>query len=138
MNHAPPTTANAHVRFARPTAQLAKLVDFYTAALGFKVLGEFRDHAGFDGVMLGHANSGYHLEFTTEKGQPAPSWQPTTEHLMVFYFPDQDEWQAIVGHLDALGIQPVPSHNPYWDQNGSTFEDPDGYRFVIQHQAWPT
>jgi hypothetical protein len=35
-----------------------------------------------------------------------------------------------------VGFAPVPSFNPYWDENGVTFEDPDGYRIVIQRGAW--
>jgi hypothetical protein len=30
----------------------------------------------------------------------------------------------------------VQSFNPYWDQHGKTFEDPDGYRVVLQNAAW--
>jgi len=30
----------------------------------------------------------------------------------------------------------VPSFNPYWDRDGVTFEDPDGYRVVVQRAAW--
>lgn len=34
------------------------------------------------------------------------------------------------------GFDPVPSFNPYWDMSGVTFEDPDGYRVVLQRDAW--
>jgi hypothetical protein len=36
------------------------------------------------------------------------------------------------------GFEPVPSFNAYWDRNGRTFEDSDGYRVVIQQAAWNT
>jgi len=26
--------------------------------------------------------------------------------------------------------------NPYWDRCGLTFEDPDGYRVVLQRENW--
>ncbi len=26
--------------------------------------------------------------------------------------------------------------NPYWDKLGRTFEDPDGYRVVLQNADW--
>jgi hypothetical protein len=32
--------------------------------------------------------------------------------------------------------EPVPSFNPYWDRAGRTFEDPDGYRVVLQNAPW--
>jgi hypothetical protein len=30
----------------------------------------------------------------------------------------------------------VASFNPYWEQLGRTYKDPDGYRVVIQNAAW--
>jgi hypothetical protein len=36
----------------------------------------------------------------------------------------------------TAGFSPVPAFNPYWDRNGKTFEDPDGYRIVLQNAAW--
>jgi hypothetical protein len=35
-----------------------------------------------------------------------------------------------------LGYAAVASFNPYWDRLGLTFEDPDGYRVVLQHESW--
>ncbi len=34
------------------------------------------------------------------------------------------------------GFEPVPAFNPYWDRNGATFEDPDGYRVLLQNAPW--
>lgn len=34
------------------------------------------------------------------------------------------------------GHEPVPAFNPYWDRQGVTFEDPDGYRVVLQRTDW--
>jgi YycE-like protein len=36
----------------------------------------------------------------------------------------------------AAGFQRVPSYNPYWEAQGQTFEDLDGYRVVLQNIAW--
>jgi len=57
---------NAHLRVARPTDKLVEVVKFYKDGLGFEVLYQFTDHDGFDGVMLGHKDAPYHLEFTHE------------------------------------------------------------------------
>ena len=38
--------------------------------------------------------------------------------------------------MHAAGFEPIPAFNPYWDHNGRTFEDPDGYRIVLEHGAW--
>jgi len=42
-----------------------------------------------------------------------------------------------VARLEELGHTPVKSFNPYWDRKGKTFEDPDGYRVVLQQASWP-
>ncbi|WP_205626873.1 VOC family protein [Pseudoponticoccus marisrubri] len=49
------------LRVARPTDDIAALLPFYRDGLGFSVLAEFRDHDGFDGVMLGAPGAPYHL-----------------------------------------------------------------------------
>jgi prolyl oligopeptidase len=38
--------------------------------------------------------------------------------------------------LIEAGFREVPSFNPYWMQQGRTFEDRDGYRLVIERAAW--
>jgi len=107
----------------------------YREGLGFTELGRFQDHDGFDGVILGRAGGEYHLEFTYEHGHRAGR-APTEENLLVFYVPDAGEWKARCARMQAAGFKPVASRNPYWDRQGRTFEDPDGYRIVIQHGDW--
>ena len=126
---------HAHLRIARPTDNLAAVVEFYRDGLGFDVLYEFHDHDGFDGVMLGRKGAGYHLEFTSKKGHTAGR-APTQDNLLVFYLPDNEEWQEAVRRLEMAGHKPVAAFNPYWDRNGKTFEDPDGYRVVLQNATW--
>ena len=86
--------------------------------------------------MLGHADLGWHLELVRVHGHPAPR-APSPDHLLVMYLPDATQWQQAVARMRAQGHAPVPSFNPYWDRNGRTFEDPDGYRVVLQHDRWP-
>jgi len=50
--------------------------------------------------------------------------------------PDKTEFDSIVQRMEKTGFAAVTSHNPYWDQVGSTFQDPDGYRVVLQNGAW--
>lgn len=125
----------AHLRVARPTNDLTALLPFYQHGLGFELVGSFQDHAGFDGMMLGHPDWPYHLEFTRQRGH-STGRAPTREHLLVFYIPDSDSWKAAVERMRSSGYEPVPSFNPYWDLRGKTFEDPDGYRVVLQNAAW--
>jgi catechol 2,3-dioxygenase-like lactoylglutathione lyase family enzyme len=128
-------TSVPHLRVARPTDNLEALLRFYEDGLGFAVLYRFEDHAGFDGVMLGQAGAPYHFEFTTKRGHTVGR-APTPDNLLVFYLPEADRWRAAVQRLEAAGFHPVPAFNPYWDRDGATFEDPDGYRIVLQKAAW--
>ncbi|WP_211223345.1 VOC family protein [Hymenobacter norwichensis] len=123
------------LRVARPTDQLAAVLHFYRDGLGLVELASFVAHNGFDGIMLGHPHAPYHLEFTHQPGHTVGR-APTADNLLVFYLPDATEWQAAVQRMQTAGLAPVPSYNPYWDQAGVTFEDPDGYRVVLQHAPW--
>lgn len=128
--------AAAHVRIARPTDDIDSLLPFYRDGLGFEVLGSFADHQGFDGVMLGHKSAGYHLEFTRHRGHDVGR-APTQDNLLIFYLPDSDSYARAVAQMEGSGFPPVASFNPYWDQCGRTFEDPDGYRVVLAKMAPP-
>ena len=128
--------ANAiHIRIARPTDNMHEVIRFYRDGFGLKELGSFEDHSGFDGTMLGTPGGSYHLEFTHHRGSVAPP-APTQENLLVFYLPVRPEWQEAVDRMLANGYMPVESFNPYWEVNGKTFEDPDGYRVVLQNDSW--
>ena len=122
------------LRVARPTDHLEDVVRFYSEGLGLDVLGSFEDHDGFDGVMLGMPGAPYHLEFTRSEHRAGRA--PSEDNLLVFYIPDQQEWLASVNRMAAAGYQSVRSFNPYWDRHGRTYEDPDGYRVVLQNDSW--
>jgi catechol 2,3-dioxygenase-like lactoylglutathione lyase family enzyme len=123
------------LRVARPTDDLEPLIRFYRDGLGLAVLFSFQDHDGFDGVMLGHPGAPWHLEFTRRAGHPAGR-APTQDNLLVLYLPDRREWDRVIRRMDDSGYVAVPSFNPYWDERGVTFEDPDGYRVVLENADW--
>ncbi len=123
------------LRVARPSDDLETLLQFYQQGLGFALLYRFEDHDGFDGIILGHEQAPYHLEFTRARGHVAGR-APTRDNLLVFYFPDAEDWQAAVRRMREAGFESVSAFNPYWDREGVTFEDPDGYRVVFQKAAW--
>ncbi len=127
--------AGITMRVARPTDRMEEVVRFYRDGLGLAELGSFEDHEGFDGVMLGLAGHACHLEFTRQRGHEVGR-APTKDNLLVFYLPDPEAWRAAVERMAASGYEPVASYNPYWDLNGRTFEDPDGYRVVLQNAEW--
>lgn len=123
------------LRIARPSDNLDALLRFYQQGLGLTLLGRFENHDGFDGIILGSEASPYHFEFTRARGHVAGR-APAPDHLLVFYLPDADEWKAGVQRMRDAGFDPVPAFNPYWDRKGLTFEDPDGYRVVLQQESW--
>jgi catechol 2,3-dioxygenase-like lactoylglutathione lyase family enzyme len=125
-----------HLRIARPVSDLARAEAQYVEGLGLRVLGRFAGHDGFDGVMLGLDGAGWHLEFTLSIDRPvAPT--PTAEDLLVLYLPERDDWEQRCAQLRAAGFEPVASANPWWERQGRSFADGDGYRVVLQQGAWP-
>jgi catechol 2,3-dioxygenase-like lactoylglutathione lyase family enzyme len=124
-----------HLRIARPVSDLARTVEMYTRGLGLAQVGHFVDHNGFDGVMLGTDGADYHFEFTVCRAHPV-SPTPTHEDLCVFYVPDDDRWASRCTAMLDAGFREVEPLNPYWSLKGRTFEDPDGYRVVVQCAAW--
>jgi catechol 2,3-dioxygenase-like lactoylglutathione lyase family enzyme len=123
------------LRVARPTDDVDALLPFYRDGLGFDVLFRFVDHDGFDGIMLGRRGAPYHFEFTKAHGHRAGR-APTQDNLLVFYLPDRTEWMAAIDRMRLAGFSAVRAFNPYWDRHGTSFEDPDGYRIVLQNAAW--
>ena len=124
------------LRVARPTDQLEEVVRFYSEGVGLEILGSFADHDGFDGVILGLPGMPYHLEFTRKRNHTAGR-APTQDNLLVFYLADENNWNTAIKRMTDAGYRAVTSFNPYWDRHGRTFEDPDGYRVVLQNGSWP-
>ena len=103
---------NTVMRLGRPTDNLEAITKMYVEGLGFEVIGGFDDHGDFSGRMVGHPRHAYHLEFTTHRTEAAGQ-APTKEHLLVFYVPDEAEFEAAISRMDASGFKPVKSFNPY-------------------------
>ena len=118
------------LRVARPTDDLDALLPFYIDGLGFEILYRFGGHDEFDGFMAGHPGHPYHLEFTHHRGHTVGR-APSQDHLLVFYLPEPSAYQAALARMAKAGFAPVRSYNPFWDEGGATFEDPDGYRVVL-------
>ncbi len=127
--------AMPHLRIARPVRDLERSATQYERGLGLHRLGAFADHAGFDGVMLGQAGAGHHLELTHCRAHPIePS--PSAEDLLVFYVPDEAQAALRCQALLDAGFVEVEPFNPYWKERGRSFRDADGYTLVIQRAPW--
>ncbi len=126
---------NYKLRVARHTDNLDQVVKQYTKGFGFKILSQFKDHEGFDGVIIGEENSPYHFEFTHHK-ETTVGKAPTQDNLIVFYISSREEWETQCSKMINAGFEQVKSYNPYWDIKGKTFEDVDGYRVVLENSEW--
>lgn len=126
---------NSILRIARPTDRLGEIAQMYIEGLGFELLAKFENHKGFDGIILGHTNHAYHLEFTHHRGTVVGR-APTMDNLLVFYIPERDTWTQACSQMVTAGFAKVESYNPFWDQSGATFEDLDGYRVVLENGKW--
>lgn len=135
-NMQPVVAPTAHIRLARPSNDLAAAERFYTDGLGLTVL--FRKEASAsepdDLLMLGWPGAAWHLELVHAPSAPITP-QPTVEDLLVIYL-DGPVPDALIERLVAAGGTRVASHNPYWDEYGSTIADPDGYRLVLCRRSW--
>src|SRR3954469_23607812 len=116
-------------RAARHTDNLSPIIAFYTEVLGLTILGDFKDHDGYDGVFLGLPGADWHLEFTTSD-EPAQH-KPDEDDLLVFYPASAEEYAAILQRFAHHNIFPSESKNPYWKANGTSYKDPDGYGIII-------
>lgn len=126
----------SHMHIARPVTDLARACTMYSQGLELQRIADFTDHAGFSGIMVGRPELAWHIEFThchDHPRQPAP----TDEDLLVLYYPDKAAWQQACARMTAAGFRTMRSFNPYWDTNGKTFVDDDGYRVVLQNRDWP-
>ncbi|WP_372370426.1 VOC family protein [Candidatus Uabimicrobium sp. HlEnr_7] len=128
-------TKNTKIRIARPTDNLAQVAQMYVDGLGFEIIAQFENHQGFDGVMVGHREHLYHLEFTHHRGTIVGK-APSHDNLLVFYIANSNEWEAQCSQMIEAGFREVKSYNPYWDTAGKTFSDIDEYRVVLQNREW--
>jgi len=116
-------------RLARHTNRLDQLKDFYVNLIGLSVLGEFKNHSGYDGVFIGNANLDWHLEFT-QTGELVDH-KFDEDDILVFYPETHSEYDNLLERINSLQVVKLIPKNPYWQENGITFKDPDGHTVVI-------
>jgi len=116
-------------RLARHTNRIDEIIDFYTNALGFSILGNFEGHEGYDGVFIGTSGAGWHLEFTTTREPLIHKFDE--DDLLVFYPETNGDYRDILTSLYNNEVAEEVPKNPYWQSNGKLFKDPDGYGVII-------
>ena len=116
-------------RFARHTNDLNAIKSFYLMVLGFELLGDFENHDTYDGVFLGFPDADWHLEFTTSDEKADHHFDE--DDILVLYPETQHRYDSLLERLTENNIGLIASKNPYWNENGKMFLDPDGYRIVL-------
>ena len=129
-----PDLAAAPIRIARPSRNLSAAEKFWVDGVGMQVLYRAdgaQTQGGHALLMLGLPGAGWHLELVATLLAPTP----TAEDLLVIYLGVPVEAALSDRILDCGGSR-VAALNPYWDEWGFTFLDPDGYRLVLSHRTW--
>jgi catechol 2,3-dioxygenase-like lactoylglutathione lyase family enzyme len=119
------------LRVARHTNDLEKLENFYVNILGFERLGGFQNHNSYDGVFIGKSGLDWHFEFTQSEEKANHTFDE--DDVIVLYSETILEYNLLLDRLIANSISIITSKNPYWNENGKMFLDPDGYRIVVSN-----
>jgi catechol 2,3-dioxygenase-like lactoylglutathione lyase family enzyme len=117
------------LRVARHTNNLNKIEDFYVNILDFERLGGFQNHNNYDGVFIGKSGVDWHFEFTQSEEKVHHTFDE--DDVTVLYPVTVSEYYIFINRLIDNNICFITSKNPFWNQNGKMFLDPDGYRIVI-------
>lgn len=117
------------LRVARHTNNLEKIETFYINVLGFERLGGFQNHNNYDGVFIGKPDSDWHFEFTASNDKTNHHFDE--DDVVVLYPSTILEYNNLLDSISNNNISIITSKNPYWNQNGKMFLDPDGFRIVI-------
>ncbi len=119
------------LRVARHTNHLEKIKSFYIDILEFELLGSFENHNNYDGVFIGKPNLDWHFEFT--KSNENANHIFDEDDIIVLYPETILEYDQLINNLLNNNITLINSKNPYWNENGKMFLDPDGFRIIISN-----
>lgn len=117
------------LRVARHTDNLEIIENFYVNILGFELLGDFQKHNNYDGIFIGKPGLDWHFEFTKSEVKAKHTFDK--DDVMVLYPKSILDYDALVNKLIHHNIPIVTANNPFWNENGKMFLDPDGYRIVL-------
>ncbi|MEG1238451.1 MAG: VOC family protein, partial [Flavobacterium sp.] len=103
--------------------------NFYINILGFERLGDFQNHKDYDGVFIGKTGLDWHFEFTQSKVKANHSFDE--DDVIILYPKTILDYNELIDKLEHHNISTITAVNPFWNENGKMFQDPDGYRIVI-------
>jgi catechol 2,3-dioxygenase-like lactoylglutathione lyase family enzyme len=116
------------LRVVRWSARYDETVIFYRDTIGLPVLETFQDSYALDGTILGLPGSPVHLELVRLADAPHPA--PGLDQL-VFYLPDAAAQERMTARMAAAGVDPVAQIDYWQDNDGATYQDPDGREVVF-------
>jgi len=117
------------LRVARHTNDLEIIENFYVDILGFERLGGFQNHNNYDGVFIGKPVLDWHFEFTQSKIKANHTFDE--DDVIVLYPKTISDYNDLTKKLLQYSVSIINAINPFWNENGQMFQDPDGYRIVI-------
>ncbi|OXA97158.1 prolyl endopeptidase [Flavobacterium oncorhynchi] len=117
------------LRVARHTDNLEIIENFYINILGFERLGDFQNHKDYDGVFIGKTGLDWHFEFTQSKVKANHSFDE--DDVIILYPKTILDYNELIDKIEHHNISTITAVNPFWNENGKMFQDPDGYRIVI-------
>ena len=117
------------LRVATHTNNLKRIENFYINILGFERLGGFKKHNNYDGVFIGKSGLDWHFEFTQSETEANHTFDE--DDVMVLYPSTMKEYNTLLSRFYDNDIAQIKAINPYWNENGKMFQDPDGYRIVV-------
>lgn len=117
------------LRMVRHTSDLNHIKDFYEAILGFRLEIAFKTKGGYMGVIMRHGHSDWCLEFIVS--QYVPVHTTDEDDLIVLYYDSQSEYNKIIETFNHYRIREFAPLNPYWEDRGKLYKDPDGFRVMI-------
>ena len=123
-----------HLRIARPTLDLDRAERFWTQGVGMSTLYRSRRADPENLTMVGFPGAGWHIELTHDPASPVTP-HSTVEDLVVIYL-DGEVPAALIDRIREHGGNVVQHPNPYWNEWGVTFVDPDSYHLVLSRERW--
>ena len=126
---------NPVLRIVRHCIDPAALAAQYRAGLRMDEQGGFDGREGYAATFVGWKGAGWHLAFVRAPGPRTSS--PETEEALALYEPDASQWQQRVTDLERAGFVGTSSPNPYWNENGASFSDGEGFRVIVARLEWP-
>jgi catechol 2,3-dioxygenase-like lactoylglutathione lyase family enzyme len=117
------------IRIAHHTMDLEGMITFYVDSLGLRLKKTFKSETGYEGVIFCDDTDAWELEFTSS--HDLPKCCSDEDDLIILYFDSMAVYNSTIERLSHLKHMEFAPRNPYWEEHGRLYKDPDGNRVVI-------